>query len=354
MTPIWNDEIERIKQDPDASVFLVSFASQNEAKSTIYRLSFARQITKDGKTGLALPGHIIFKVGKSAEGKLWILLAGRMSTDESLEAYELFGVHGSEQIIVLPSRVESRITGIAATPFEIAPAQEPAKVTTMQAPAEVKVVQKPGKVLSAQEPVVAKSTQEPAETKPAPVVVTPPQKPIEVASMQAPVEVTKAQESTVVAPAKAAVEVTPAPEPVVVKAPQTSAEIKPVPVVVTAAQPPAKVAAVQEPAKVVSAPEPGKVTPTPVTTTAQSQKEDKRTPPPTAPASDDQTATRIYLARQGEREGPFTLEHIKAQIMTGRYKDDDFWAWHDGLPEWIPLYKIPGVGKPANGKSESA
>jgi hypothetical protein len=50
-------------------------------------------------------------------------------------------------------------------------------------------------------------------------------------------------------------------------------------------------------------------------------------------------------AKEGARQGPFTLEHINTEIAAGRYKDDHFWAWHDGLPEWIPLYKVAGVVK---------
>jgi hypothetical protein len=85
---------------------------------------------------------------------------------------------------------------------------------------------------------------------------------------------------------------------------------------------------------------------------SQPHNKDERIASTILPPADDQTARRIYLAKQGKREGPFTLEHINAQITTGRYRDDDFWAWHDGLPEWIPLYKISGIGKPADAKTE--
>ena len=421
MTPIWNDEIERLKQDPDASVFLVSFASQAEAKSTLHKLSFARPIVKDGKAGLALPEHIIFKVGKSDEGTLWVLLAGRMSIDESLEAYELFGIHGSEQVIIVPSEVERRITGISTTPLEPASAPEPAKVTPTPRPAEVQAIKEPDKVMSAQGSIVAKPPLEPAEIKPAPVVVTPAQKPVFVVS-QAPVAETKAPESTVGAQVKEPVKVTSAPEPAVVKAPPTSTEIKPTPIVVTATSEPVKVAPVQEPARAVAvqepakvssvqppvlakpaqapavfkarpvpseikpppvvvkvaqapakqspvqepvkvttaqqpiiakpAAEPAKVTPMMATSGAQQKpQEEKRIAPASVQPIGDPSVTRIHLARQGKREGPFTLEHIQAQIAAGRYKDDDFWAWHEGLPEWIPLYKIPGVAQPSSAKS---
>ncbi|MBI3851454.1 MAG: DUF4339 domain-containing protein [Verrucomicrobia bacterium] len=412
MTQIWNEEIERLKQDPDASVFLVSFASQNEAKSTIHKLSFARQITKDGKTGLALPGHINFKVGKSDDGSLWVLLAGRMSTEESLEAYQLFGLHGNEQMIVVPSQVENAITGTAATPTEPASAPQPVEVTPTPRLADVKAIPEPDKRLSAREPIVAEPTLEPAKLETTPIVATPTQTPVVVASPQSPVTETKAPVSTVAAPVQEPVKFTPATTSSVVKPAPTSTEIKPAPVVVSVAKEPAKVvsvhepakvvavpeparvssvpqpvlakpaqepavvkvtpaptaikappvvvkaapepvsvAPVQEPAKIVSAPAPAKVTPSLVTAGAQAPKEEKRIAPAVAQPTGDPSVTRIHLARQGKREGPYTLGHIKAQIAAGRYKDDDFWAWHEGLPEWIPLYKIPGVAQLSSAKS---
>ena len=57
-----NTTSANISDEPDtldADDVLIAFATQNDARSTLDRLSFARQITKDGKTGLALPRHII-------------------------------------------------------------------------------------------------------------------------------------------------------------------------------------------------------------------------------------------------------------------------------------------------------
>jgi hypothetical protein len=58
---------------------------------------------------------------------------------------------------------------------------------------------------------------------------------------------------------------------------------------------------------------------------------------------------KIYLAKPGgQREGPYTLEQINHDLATKKYRDDDFWAWHEGLPSWMPLYSLPGVsGKAA-------
>lgn len=53
---------------------------------------------------------------------------------------------------------------------------------------------------------------------------------------------------------------------------------------------------------------------------------------------------KIYLAKPGaQKEGPYTLEQINHDLATKKISDTDFWAWHDGLPAWTPLYSVPGV-----------
>ena len=54
---------------------------------------------------------------------------------------------------------------------------------------------------------------------------------------------------------------------------------------------------------------------------------------------------RVYLVRPGgaQREGPFSLEQINRDLAAGRYTDEDFWAWYEGLSGWVPLYDVPGV-----------
>ncbi len=53
---------------------------------------------------------------------------------------------------------------------------------------------------------------------------------------------------------------------------------------------------------------------------------------------------KIYLAKPGgQREGPYTLEQINHDLATKKYREEDFWAWHEGLPSWMPLYALPGV-----------
>lgn len=57
---------------------------------------------------------------------------------------------------------------------------------------------------------------------------------------------------------------------------------------------------------------------------------------------------QIYLTKPGgQKEGPYTLEQINRDLATGKFHDTDFWAWHEGLAEWTPLYSLPGVSTEA-------
>jgi GYF domain 2 len=57
---------------------------------------------------------------------------------------------------------------------------------------------------------------------------------------------------------------------------------------------------------------------------------------------------QIHLSKPGgEREGPFTLEKIKQDLAANKYRDTDYWAWHEGLTEWVPLYAVEGVSAKA-------
>src|SRR5215212_6801208 len=52
----------------------------------------------------------------------------------------------------------------------------------------------------------------------------------------------------------------------------------------------------------------------------------------------------IYLSKPaGQREGPFTLERIKQDLAAKKYNDTDYWAWYEGLSEWVPLHSVPGI-----------
>jgi GYF domain 2 len=52
----------------------------------------------------------------------------------------------------------------------------------------------------------------------------------------------------------------------------------------------------------------------------------------------------IHLARPGgQREGPFSLEEINANIAARKFRDSDYWAWYEGLHSWVPLHQVPGI-----------
>jgi hypothetical protein len=53
---------------------------------------------------------------------------------------------------------------------------------------------------------------------------------------------------------------------------------------------------------------------------------------------------QIYLAKPGgQKEGPFTLDQINRDLATKKYGGNDYWAWYEGLPSWMPLHSLPGV-----------
>ena len=47
-------------------------------------------------------------------------------------------------------------------------------------------------------------------------------------------------------------------------------------------------------------------------------------------------------------QGPYTLEQVNADLAARNYRDDEFWAWHEGLTNWVPLYSIGGVSGAAD------
>jgi len=51
----------------------------------------------------------------------------------------------------------------------------------------------------------------------------------------------------------------------------------------------------------------------------------------------------IFVHRDGEQQGPFTLEQVNAMLGNGMMAPTDF-AWHEGLNGWVPLGDIQGVG----------
>jgi hypothetical protein len=45
---------------------------------------------------------------------------------------------------------------------------------------------------------------------------------------------------------------------------------------------------------------------------------------------------QIFIYRDGQDQGPYTLEQVQACLIIGTLKANDF-AWYEGIPDWIPL-----------------
>jgi len=52
---------------------------------------------------------------------------------------------------------------------------------------------------------------------------------------------------------------------------------------------------------------------------------------------------QIHVARNGHRMGPFSLEEVNRQLAGGLLSLSDL-AWYEGIPNWIALSQVPGVG----------
>jgi hypothetical protein len=50
----------------------------------------------------------------------------------------------------------------------------------------------------------------------------------------------------------------------------------------------------------------------------------------------------IYVAREGNRLGPFSEEEVRRQIAAGTLLSTDL-AWTEGLASWVPLGSLPGL-----------
>ena len=51
---------------------------------------------------------------------------------------------------------------------------------------------------------------------------------------------------------------------------------------------------------------------------------------------------QIYVVREGDQRGPYSLEQVQQHLADGRLLITDS-AWHKGLDNWIPLSEVPGV-----------
>ena len=63
---------------------------------------------------------------------------------------------------------------------------------------------------------------------------------------------------------------------------------------------------------------------------------------------DEQTALSAgewYVARDGERFGPFTSDRMSAGVREGELRREDL-VWRDGMPDWQPASEVPGLWRP--------
>ena len=49
---------------------------------------------------------------------------------------------------------------------------------------------------------------------------------------------------------------------------------------------------------------------------------------------------QIFVHRDGQQLGPYTLDQVKGEVAAGKLSSADL-AWHDGIPNWIPLNQWP-------------
>lgn len=54
---------------------------------------------------------------------------------------------------------------------------------------------------------------------------------------------------------------------------------------------------------------------------------------------------QIYLARNGQREGPFSMDEVRGRLASGAAQSADL-AWYEGAAGWLPLHQVPGLDVP--------
>jgi uncharacterized RDD family membrane protein YckC len=59
---------------------------------------------------------------------------------------------------------------------------------------------------------------------------------------------------------------------------------------------------------------------------------------------------QIYVTREGQRTGPYSLEEVNRHLATGTLRPIDQ-AWSEGFPGWKPVLSFPGVIMPGGASS---
>ena len=54
---------------------------------------------------------------------------------------------------------------------------------------------------------------------------------------------------------------------------------------------------------------------------------------------------QIYISRNGERYGPYSMPDVQADIEAGNIQPTDL-AWHDGAAGWVEVWQIDGITLP--------
>src|SRR3989441_11506678 len=65
---------------------------------------------------------------------------------------------------------------------------------------------------------------------------------------------------------------------------------------------------------------------------------------------DNAAKMKIYITRDGQRTGPYSLEEVNRQLAAGNLSPIDQ-AWSEGSPGWKPLLGFPGVIMPGGASS---
>jgi len=56
----------------------------------------------------------------------------------------------------------------------------------------------------------------------------------------------------------------------------------------------------------------------------------------------------IFISRNNEKHGPYSLEQIQGFLASGQAQGSDM-AWYEGVKGWVPLSQVPGVQLPRAG-----
>lgn len=56
----------------------------------------------------------------------------------------------------------------------------------------------------------------------------------------------------------------------------------------------------------------------------------------------------IFISRNNEKHGPYSLEQIQGFLASGQMQGSDH-AWYEGVKGWVPLSQVPGVQMPKAG-----